>query len=1151
MAELNLSFLGGVGISLNGAHIADMGGRKALALLCYLAVNRQSFSRESLAGLLWGEMPDESARMNLRRTLSRLRPFVGPHLQITTREIAFNRKAPYWLDVEQFETAVASSKSDINLLRKALDLYQGDFLDGFYIKNAPTFEEWTLSQRAKLRGLTVQTLHTLVTNCLQQSAFSDGITYAHRLLSLDPWREETHRQMMELLIRDGQRGAALMQFDSCRRILAKELGVDPAPATRALYEQIIQGKISSKLTQTVSSLTVSLFKSNKEPFVARTGELARLLNLLDNANAKQGTLSFVIGEAGSGKSSLLSAFIREARLHHSNLTVLQGQCNAFSGSGDAYLPFREVLAQLFDDPMLNPPQNGQFVGPPERNAILLETFLKYGPHLANTFISPGALIEWAERTERKEGWIEAAKQQIKQISQENLQLNLPQQVLFEQFVSVMGVVSKDAPLILIIDDLQWADRGSVDLLFHLGRQLGRYRIVLLGAYRIEDVALGRKGEPHPLQVVMHELQKQFGDIFIDLDRVEKRPFINAYLDLEPNELDEQFRKMLLQRTGGHPLFMVELLRAMQQREELIKNRFGKWIVKDMLDWSKLPARVEGAIGERVYRLDTTLHQILNVASIEGEFFTAEVIAHVLGIDAEEVVTRLSQEGNKVHRLVRARDVVRTTKGRISTYQFRHIIIQEYLYNRLDVVERKHRHEAVAGALELFHENLDDMAVIIAKHFQLAGMNDKAIAYLQRAGIKAVHRYAHHEATTLINEALDLLKLLPDGQERDKLELDLQLLLGPTKLLIEGYAGKGVIPTYSRAYALNQKIEDNPGKVGTLSGLWVYYLVKGDLARALELARDLLTFTHENGDTKDQIAARFAMLTSLFFEGRFKESILHGDKAADSYQIAFHNDLFQRFGHDPGLASKSYSAFSLSLLGYLDQALSQITEAVTLNREIGNPYNLSFALNNLALVHHIRDDPDQAIRVAEESITLASKHGFVQSLAHSLVIKGWCLVQFGNTSSGLQEIKQGAKMRYDTGAELAKTHFLWVLAEAYGVAGNIERGLEIVEEALTFLEEGGKFWLAEVYRTKGEFMWRSGQSTDAVEDQYKQAIIVARNQQAKLFELRAACSLGQFYLSNDRHAEARKLVEGVLNWFTEGFDTADLRKANSILKIVSP
>jgi DNA-binding SARP family transcriptional activator len=247
MAELNLTLLGGMGVSQNGGTAPDFGARKADALLCYLVVGRQAYSRSALAGLLWGDMPEANARMNLRRTLSRLRPAVGSHLHITAHDIAFNRAMPYWLDVERFESAASARKHngeivDTGPLRTAVKLYKGDFLDGFYVRNAPAFEEWTLGQRARLRDLAVQAMHALVVDCSEKGDLATGIDYAKQLLAHDPWREQGHRQLMELLARSGRRNAALLQYEACRRVLSEELGVEPTPVTRDLHERILHNR---------------------------------------------------------------------------------------------------------------------------------------------------------------------------------------------------------------------------------------------------------------------------------------------------------------------------------------------------------------------------------------------------------------------------------------------------------------------------------------------------------------------------------------------------------------------------------------------------------------------------------------------------------------------------------------------------------------------------------------------------------------------------------------------------------------------------------------------------------------------------------------------------------------------------------------------
>ncbi|MCO5182968.1 MAG: NB-ARC domain-containing protein [Anaerolineae bacterium] len=252
-----MTLLGGLGVTQNGSAVPGFGTRKAMALFCYLVIGRKSYSRSALAGLLWGDMPEANARMNLRRTLSRLRP-INSHLHITPNEIGFNHDKPYYLDVEAFEAATNASKrsdtADTAPLRQAITLYKGEFLDGFYVRNAPAFEEWTLGQRARLRDLAVQTLHKLVVDCGQTGDLAAGIDYAKQLLAHDPWREEAHRQLMELLARSGRRNAALLQYETCRRVLSDELGVEPTPITRDLHERILHNRFDAFLPPPVEAV---------------------------------------------------------------------------------------------------------------------------------------------------------------------------------------------------------------------------------------------------------------------------------------------------------------------------------------------------------------------------------------------------------------------------------------------------------------------------------------------------------------------------------------------------------------------------------------------------------------------------------------------------------------------------------------------------------------------------------------------------------------------------------------------------------------------------------------------------------------------------------------------------------------------------------
>ncbi|NIP16737.1 MAG: AAA family ATPase, partial [Xanthomonadales bacterium] len=238
---------------------------------------------------------------------------------------------------------------------------------------------------------------------------------------------------------------------------------------------------------------------------------------------------------------------------------------------------------------------------------------------------------------------------------------LEQSRIFEQYTKVLNALAAKRPLMLVVDDLQWADVSSVSLLFHLGRRMGQSRILIIGTYRPEDVALGRAGEPHPLEGVASEFKRYFGDIWVDLSQAagtEGRQFVDALLDTEPNQLGEAFRQELWQRTEGHALFTVELLRDMRERADLVRDEEGQWIEGPALDWGALPARVEGVIEKRIGRLEAELREVLTVASVEGEGFTAQVVARVQEIRERQLLRELSRELEKRHRLVREREEVK-------------------------------------------------------------------------------------------------------------------------------------------------------------------------------------------------------------------------------------------------------------------------------------------------------------------------------------------------------------------------------------------------------------------------------------------------------------------------------------------------------------
>ncbi|MBK8904763.1 MAG: tetratricopeptide repeat protein [Anaerolineaceae bacterium] len=355
-AVLEIRLFGGVSVTLNNTPITGFISNKVLALLVYLAVTRRSHQREALAALLWGEMPDADAKNNLRQALANLRKLVNDHLIIARDAVFFDLSTPYQLDTHDFETILHASRSQpadgrFPRLQDAISLYQGDFLAGFFVRGAPDFEEWMLAQRVRYRELALHTLHSLAEHHLNRGEYGRAIDAATRLLALDAWREEAHRQLMLALARSGQRRAALAQYETCRHLLEQELGVSPSPETIVLYERIRDARHRVHLP------------SPTTPFVGRAAEMAQITRLLADPTCHLLTLS---GEGGSGKTRLaLEAAVRVANTFLHGVcfvslaavnslevvpsTIAEALAAALSGTAD---PHQQLFAHLHDKELL-------------------------------------------------------------------------------------------------------------------------------------------------------------------------------------------------------------------------------------------------------------------------------------------------------------------------------------------------------------------------------------------------------------------------------------------------------------------------------------------------------------------------------------------------------------------------------------------------------------------------------------------------------------------------------------------------------------------------------------------------------------------------------------------------------------------------------
>jgi ABC-type oligopeptide transport system substrate-binding subunit/DNA-binding SARP family transcriptional activator len=783
---LKIFTLGGVRILRAGDQPVDLKSRKAEALLVYLACNQRSIPREVLAEMFWDERSQSQSLSNLRYLLTILRKDLGDYLSIDRTSVAILAEADLWLDAVDFDEQLSSvlqqgspiTASAAEQLEQALNLFQGEFLEGFFVSDCRGFEEWLVRERERLHRLAVDGLHDLVDFDLQSGDYKSGASHAARLLELDPLMEAGHRQLMRILACSGQRAAALEQYEHCRELLKTELGLEPAPQTQALYEQIKSGALEDLLSTRpileTPAVTAPTFLKEETPeraqerplFVARHPQITRLQAFLDQSLAGKSQLVFITGGPGTGKTALMDEFTHRAMDVYPDLLIVRGSCSAYTGMGDPFQPFRDVFAMLSGD--VEARWSAGTISTAHARRIwaavplTIHALVEKSTDLVKVF-NPGngLLSRAAAALPEEQELLQKLKQLLDQASTETLE----QSSLYESYARLLSELAFHNPLLILLDDLQWIDNASLNLLFHLGRRLASEKILVLGAYRPEEVALGRDGDPHPLEKLLAEFKVQYGDIWIDLNEtntVEGRLFVDELLDSEPNSLSEGFRSMLFRYTQGHALFTVEMLRNLQESGEILKDEQGKWVEKSFLDWNVLPTRVEGVIEERTHRLAPELRRLLDVACVEGEVFTLEVLASVCKINQRELVNQLSHQLAKRYRLIREEGAQTVGPLRLYLYRFNHILFQQHFYKALGELDRRLLHAEIAQALEeLYGVQKDQIAPQLAHHWVQASEFEKAFSYLLSAGDQARTLYALEEAERFYQQAIDYLTDIGD------------------------------------------------------------------------------------------------------------------------------------------------------------------------------------------------------------------------------------------------------------------------------------------------------------------------------------------------------------------------------------------------------
>jgi class 3 adenylate cyclase/predicted ATPase len=839
------------------------------------------------------------------------------------------------------------------------------------------------------------------------------------------------------------------------------------------------------------------------PLVGREEHLEQLRRCWERVQAGAGQVVLLRGEAGIGKSRLLLALTE--RVVQEGYTRMVLRCSPYHQHSALY-PVTEHLRRWLQWHREDGPE-----GKLAKLESLLETYRIPLPDVS-PLLAALLSIPCAERYPP----LVLSPQRQKQKTVEALM-----RLLVEE--------AERQAVLLVCEDLHWADPSTLELLGLCMDQTSTARLLILLTLRPEFSV------PWPMRSYMTQ---------ITLGRLSRTQVEGMIAKLtEGKVLPPEIIEQIIARTDGIPLFVEELTKMVLE-SGLLEEEQGHYVrMPGRRSFPEaIPATLHDSLMARLDRL-VTAKGVAQLGATLGREFSYELIQAVSPTDEETLRRALGQ-------LVEAELVYQRGVSLQARYVFKHALIQEVAYQSLLRSTRQQYHRKIAQVLESrFPETVEIQPELLAHHYTEAGLGREAIDYWQRAGQRALRRSANVEAISHLTKALELLKPLPDTLGRAQHELTLQLTLGAPLTAVKGYAAPEVGAVYTRARELCQQLGKTQ-PIPVLFGLWRFYLQRGELQKARTLGEECLSLAQREQDSADLLRARNMLAVTLFYLGEFVVARVHLEQGLALYPPK--QRRVQAFVQNPVVVCLSYAAWVLWYLGYPAQAMMRIREALTLAQESSHPYSLAMAWCFAAELHRLRREWPAAQRAAEATITLATEREFPFWLAQGMCIRGWLLAEQGQGEEGIIQMHQGLAIFQATGAELGRSHYLALPAKAYGQAGQAEEGLRLLTEALEGLDKSGEHSSeAEFHRLKGELLLVLSAARQAeAETCLRQAIDVARHQQAKSWELRATVSLSRLWQRQGRHHAAQQLLAETYNWFTEGFDTADLQEAQALLAELS-
>ena len=875
-------------------------------------------------------------------------------------------------------------------------------------------------------------------------------------------------------------------FD-CRELGARETNGGTVPAPGWLVER--------------ESLVASRFEALRgaalTPLVGRGDEIDLVLRRWAHARAGNGQILLVSGEPGIGKSRLGAAL--EERLQDEPHLCLRFFCSPHC-QDSALFPSIDQLGRAAgfarDDPPATRLEKLEAVlahaEPPDEDVALLADLLS---------------VPASER--HKLPTLSAQKKKEKTL---------------EALIRQLEGLARRQPILMIFEDAQWIDPTSRELLDLIIERLRSLPALLIVTFRPEFEP------PWTGQTAVTTLA------LTRLDRHDQS--VLARQIAGGKALPGEVLARIADRTDGVPLFVEELTRSILEGRMLREER-DRYILDGAISSAAIPASLHSSLMARLDRLGSA-RSVARTGAAIGRQFSYTLLRAVACLPDDKLQAALE-------RLVSSELVFRRGTPPEAVYTFKHALVQDAAYGSLLRKTRRQLHARIANALETDSpELMDSQPELLARHYSEGGLVEKSVTYWAKAGHRSTARSAMAEAAAQLQKGLDQLALLPDSPDRRRQELEFCSALGAALSAAEGYAALETGCAYARARELWEQLGSSAEFRQVPYGQSRYYALRGEFDQAQSLADDLLRFSCQRNDSAGLVLGHYCSGRNLMYMGNFVRSQSHLETALALYDSVSHGSLARQTGTNPQTASRGILGIDMLILGYPDHALACSASAIAEDRSSVHPPSLANDLAVRNIVLSLVGDDRAMNECADELVALAAEQGFPLWSALGATFRGWAKAKTGDVAEGMSLLQNGATALHATGADILMPYFLTLLARAFECAGHIAEALIQLEDALRIVERTGERWFeAEINRHQGRLLLCQGRPGDA-EERYRKALGIARKQQAKMWELRAAVSLARLHRNQGRCAEACDLLVPVHGWFTEGFATPDLKEAKALL-----